>query len=131
MAASLSNMNNVSDLLRLIESNDQDQWQEIKQLIYEQYHEVKDNMLVSMLYDLYSQSGSSRCLELLLNVREPHDKYLCDKMVDGLKSNVGKTKLTSLGILGFVLRKNPSWLYKTTQHPLMKELLKVLKHEEG
>ena len=130
MAASFSNMNNVSDLLRLIESNDPE-WQEIKQLIYEQYHEVKDNMLVSMLYDLYSQSGSSRCLELLLNVREPHDKYLCDKMVDGLKSNVSKTKLTSLGILGFVLRKNPSWLYKTTQHPLMKELLKVLKHEEG
>ena len=128
MAASLSNMNNVSDLLRLIESNESE---EIKQLIYEQYHEVKDNMLVSMLYDLYSQSGSSRCLELLLNVREPHDKYLCDKMVDGLKSNVSKTKLTSLGILGFVLRKNPSWLYKTTQHPLMKELLKVLKHEEG
>ena len=131
MAVQVSALGSVSDLLLLIESNEPEQWHEIKQLIYEQYHEVKDNMLVSMLYDLYSQSGSSRCLELLLNVREPHDKYLCDKMVDGLKSNVSKTKLTSLGILGFVLRKNPSWLYKTTQHPLMKELLKVLKHEEG
>ena len=33
-------------------------------------------------------------------------------------------------MLGFIVRKQPSWLYRMTQHSLMKELLKVLKHEE-
>lgn len=33
-------------------------------------------------------------------------------------------------MLGFVVRKQPSWLYRMTQHNIMKELLKVLKHEE-
>ena len=33
-------------------------------------------------------------------------------------------------MLGFVVRKQPPWLYRMTQHPLMKELLKVLKQEE-
>jgi tuberous sclerosis protein 1 len=64
-----------------------------------------------------------------LNVREPHDKFLCDKITECIRSG-GKSRPTALALLGFVVRKQPSWLYRITQHSLMKELLKVLKHED-
>ena len=83
MSLAVSSINNVTDLLQLIESNEPEKWQEIKHLIYEQYHEVKESWLVQMLYELYAQSGSPRCLELLLNVREPHEKFLCDRISEG------------------------------------------------
>lgn len=86
---SISSISNVTDLLQLIESNDPEKWQEIKQLIYEQYQDVKESWLVQMLYEFYAQTGSPRCLELLLNVREPHDRFLCDKMSEGIKINQG------------------------------------------
>ena len=44
--------------------------------------------------------------------------------------NQEKSRQTALAMLGFIVRKQPSWLYKITQHSLMKEVLKVLKHEE-
>ena len=81
-----ASIGSVSDLLQMIESNEAEKWQEIKQLIYEQYHEVKESWLVQMLYELYAQSGSARCLELLLNVREPHEKFLLDKIAEGMGS---------------------------------------------
>ena len=83
MAAMTASINNVTDLLQMIESNEAEKWHEIKHLIYESYHEIKDSWLVQMLYDLHSHSGSSRCLELLLNVREPHEKFLLDKIAEG------------------------------------------------
>ena len=130
MSLSVSSITNPIDLLHLIETNDPEKWQEIKQLIYEQYHSVKESWLVQMLYEFYAQSGSARCLELLLNVREPHEKFLCDKMADVIKNNQGQGRQTPLSLLGYIVRKQPSWIYKITQHSLMKELLKVLKQEE-
>ena len=41
-----------------------------------------------------------------------------------------KARLNGLTVLGYVIRKQPSWLYKLTQHILMKELLKILKTED-
>ena len=38
-----------------------------------------------------------------------------------------KPRLNGLTVLGYVIRKQPSWLYKLTQHGLIKELLKILK----
>ena len=65
-----------------------------------------------------------------MNVREPHERFLCDKMAEGIKLNQEKSRQIALAMLGFIVRKQPSWLYKITQHSLMKEVLKVLKHEE-
>ena len=92
---------------------------------------VRDSWLVYGLYDYYSQheSSSSHSLEILLNVNEPHERFLCDKICEGLKSG-GKGRLTALNVLGFVIRKQPPWLYRLTHNALMKELLKVLKTEE-
>ena len=51
-------------------------------------------------------------------------------MAEGIKLNQEKSRQIALAMLGFIVRKQPSWLYKITQHSLMKEVLKVLKHEE-
>lgn len=126
----VASVGSVDDLFRLLESNDSAVWHELRHLVYEQYSEVKESWLVCGLYDAFAQSGSPRCLDLLLNVRgEAHEKFLCDKMADGLRQG-GKARAKALQVLGFVVRKQPSWLYKMTQHSLMKELIKVLKHED-
>jgi hypothetical protein len=49
---------------------------------------VKESWLVNGLYDAYCQSGSVRCLQLLLDVRDPHEKFLFDKITEGLKQQV-------------------------------------------
>merc|ERR1719232_472783 len=105
MSVTVSSISNPCDLLQLIESNEPEKWQEIKNLIYEQYYSVKETWLVQMLYEFYAQSGSARCLELLLNVREPHEKFLCDKMSENIKANQGKSRQTALSLLGYIVRK--------------------------
>ena len=47
MTVTVSSVSNLADLLQLIESNEPEQWQEIKNLIYEQYVRfVHKNMFV-------------------------------------------------------------------------------------
>ena len=59
--------------------------QEIKQLINEQYSDVKEPWLVYGLYDTFSATKSPKCLELLLDVRkDPHDRFLMDKIYESL-----------------------------------------------
>ncbi len=54
--------------------------------------QVRDAWLVNGLYDFYSLSSESpRILELLLGVPEPHEKFLCDRINDGIKQG-GKTR---------------------------------------
>lgn len=93
------------------------------------FFSVRDPWLVNGLFDVYASSKSPRCLDLLLSVRDPHDKFLCDRVTEFLRQG-GKPRLLGLEVFGFVVRKHPSWLFKITQHPLMKELLKVLRTEE-
>lgn len=87
---------------------------------------VRDSWLVHGLYDHHTSTSSPSSLEVLLDVPEPHDRYLCDKMCEGLKAG-GKSRLTALSVLGYVIRKQPPWLYRLTHNALMKEVVKVLK----
>ncbi len=36
-------------------------------------------------------------------------------------------RLQALTVLGYVVRRQPAWLYRLTQHAAMKELVRVLK----
>ena len=83
----MANLLSVDDPFKLLESSGNPEVvQEIKQLIYEQYNEVKEPWLVNGLYDTFCSTKSARCLEVLLNVRkDPHDRFLCDKLSDALR----------------------------------------------
>ena len=104
--------------------------QEIKQLINEQYSDVKEPWLVYGLYDTFSATKSPKCLELLLDVRkDPHDRFLMDKICESLKQR-GTPRAIGMEVLGYIIRKNPSWLYRILSHGLMKQWIKILKTED-
>ncbi|KAF5278927.1 hypothetical protein FQR65_LT15486 [Abscondita terminalis] len=74
-------------------------------------------------------TNSVRCMDIMVNVREPHSNYLFNKLSDSLKGSKHEPKVQALTLLGHVLRKEPPWLYKITEHQLLKDLLKLLKTE--
>ena len=41
---------------------------------------------MSGLYDYYASTGSTAGMKLLSNVKEPHDRLLCDRLAEGLRS---------------------------------------------
>jgi tuberous sclerosis protein 1 len=84
---------------------------------------------VNGLYEYHTLTSSAQSLDLLIGVNEPHDRFLCDKICEGLKAG-GRARLNALSVLGYVIRKQPPWLYRLTHNALMKELVKVLKTEE-
>lgn len=49
---------------------------------------------------------------------------ICFRIEEGLKQPI---KVQALTLLGHVVRRQPPWIYKITQHSLLKSLLKLLK----
>uniref|UniRef100_A0A0K2U7I0 Hamartin n=1 Tax=Lepeophtheirus salmonis TaxID=72036 RepID=A0A0K2U7I0_LEPSM len=124
----------VDEIFSHLESDHCEVVQEVRQVIYDQFAEVKEPWLINGLYD-YCCSIAGRvcsrhpCLELILGVREPHDKFLSDRLTESLIRGSSEQKVEALLILGHLIRKSPSWLYKITQMPLLKELFRLLRTE--
>ena len=120
----------MEDLVRLVESSrSEDAVGEIRQLLEAQFSESKDPWLVNFLYDKFVQSRSERIIQILVGVREPHDKFLLDRIHDGVKAG-SSGREAAFSVLGFVVRKPPPWLQRVFQHSLLKEWIRVLKNEE-
>ena len=85
--------------------------------------------MVNGLFDYYLSTNSSRVVEVLAGIREPHDKHLFDKFVETLNSKTANNgqKVSTLTLLSLVARKQPTWLYNLAKHPLLKQLLHLLK----
>jgi len=115
------------EIFRLLESNNQEVVSEIHRLFYENLSETRDPWLVSGLYDHHAATGSLQSLKLLITVKEPHDKLLCDRLAEGLRSSSGRD--VAIDVLGYIVRKQPTWLHKVVQHPVFHYLLKLLKSE--
>ncbi|KAK7868192.1 hypothetical protein R5R35_003057 [Gryllus longicercus] len=116
----------IAELFNQLESNQPHTVEEIKKTFHENFNATKESWLVNGLFDYYVSTSSMRSVEILVGVREPHDKHLFDKITDTLK---GPLKLQALTLLGHIVRRRPTWVYKITQHQIMKELLKLLKAE--
>ncbi|XP_067137028.1 hamartin [Centruroides vittatus] len=114
----------VVELLSLLETNDNHVVEEIKMLIHEQLNNTKEAWLLHGLVDYFLATQSQRCLEIIVGVREPHDKHLFDKLADCLKGN---SRYPALTLLGYIVRRHPSWLHKITQHRIMHNLINILK----
>jgi len=118
----------VEEIFQLLESNNPDVVSEIQRLFHENLSETREGWLVSGLYDYYTNTGSANGLKLLLNVKEPHDRLLCDRLAEGLRSS-DKVRTIALDMLGYIVRKQPTWLHKIAQHQLIKDLMRLLKTE--
>ncbi|KAK0177253.1 hypothetical protein PV328_001325 [Microctonus aethiopoides] len=120
----------VAELFHLLESNKLNDVEETKKVFHDHFLSTKDNWLVNGLFDYYLSTNSLRAIEVLSGVREPHDKHLLDRITETIaKPATSAQRVQALTVLGHVARRQPTWLYKLTNHSLFKELLKLLKVE--
>ncbi|KAB0797056.1 hypothetical protein PPYR_11117 [Photinus pyralis] len=119
----------MADLIQQLESNDTRIAEEMKEKFHEHFKSVQDNWLLYSIYDYYMVTNSARSIEIMVNVKEPHYNYLFNKLSDTIKGSKSEQKVQALTLLGHILRKEPFWLYKITEHHLLKDLLKLLKTE--
>jgi tuberous sclerosis protein 1 len=89
---------------------------------------VRDSWLVNGLYDYYLSTNSANTIVVLINIKEPHHQYLFDRLSDSIaKSSKTDVKVQALTLLGHIVRNQPTWLYRLSEHHLLKDLLKLLK----
>ncbi|XP_053994327.1 hamartin [Hylaeus volcanicus] len=120
----------IADLFNLLESNKLGEVEEIKKVFHELFLCTKDNWLVNGLFDYYLSTNSSRAVEVLAGVRDPHDKHLLDRLSEALsKPGSSSQRIQTLTLLGHIVRRQPTWLYKLAGHALFRDLLKLLKME--
>lgn len=120
----------IADTFDMLESNKLGEVEEIKKVFHELFLCTKDAWLVNGLFDYYLSTNSSRAVEVLVGVREPHDKHLLDRLSETLsKSGSNSQRIRTLTLLGHIARRQPIWLYKLASHSLFRELLKLLKVE--
>ncbi|XP_063919767.1 hamartin isoform X2 [Zophobas morio] len=120
----------MSEIFQQLESNNKEEVEAIKQKILEQFISVRDSWLVNGLYDYYLSTNSANTIVVLVNIKEPHHQYLFDRLSDSIaKSSKTDVKVQALTLLGHIVRSQPTWLYRLSEHHLLKELLKLLKEE--
>ncbi|XP_068105037.1 hamartin [Hyperolius riggenbachi] len=111
--------------VNLLESPDLQELDEIHRLIREHLSTDRSPALVNLLVDHYLETNSEQAMLILSMVQEPHDKHLLDKMNEYLGK--AAARLSTLMLLGHVVRRQPSWKHKLSQAPILLSLLKCLK----
>uniref|UniRef100_A0A1B6J1T1 Hamartin n=1 Tax=Homalodisca liturata TaxID=320908 RepID=A0A1B6J1T1_9HEMI len=114
-----------AEFFSLLESNQPQIVEDIKMKCHELLNS-SDTWLVNGLFDYSMQTGSLRTVDVLIGIREPHETHLFNKFSESLRGN---NKLQALTLLGHIVRRQPTWLFKITRHSLFKDLLKLLKTE--
>ncbi|XP_045464326.1 hamartin isoform X4 [Harmonia axyridis] len=118
------------EIFKKLECNDTEIIETAKSDIYKLLQSVREPWLINGLYDYYLNTNSLRSMEILANVNEYHHKYLFDRLNESIKRQETELRVKALTLLGHIVRKQPTWIYKINEHPLMKEILLVLKTED-
>lgn len=118
------------EIFKKLECNDTEIIETAKSDIYKLLQSVREPWLINGLYDYYLNTNSLRSMEILANVNEYHHKYLFDRLNESIKRQETELRVKALTLLGHIVRKQPTWIYKINEHPLMKEILMVLKTED-
>ncbi|XP_053510016.1 TSC complex subunit 1a isoform X2 [Ictalurus furcatus] len=118
---------NVFELLPLLESTDLHELEQVRSVLQENLSADKGSVLLNGLVDYYLDTSSPQAVDLLSSIREPHDKHLLDKMNECMAKPSGR--LSTLTLLGHVVRKQPPWIHKIARFPLLASLLRCLKTE--
>ncbi|KAI7812605.1 putative hamartin [Triplophysa rosa] len=116
---------NAFDLLPLLGSTDLHELEQVKTLLQETLSTDKGAMLLNSLVEYFLDTNSSQAVDILSSVREPHDKHLLDKMNECMGKQ--SSRLSTVTLLGHVVRKQPQWIHKIARFPLFASLLKCLK----
>ncbi|XP_043914765.1 hamartin-like [Protopterus annectens] len=121
----MAQQTSVGDLLHLLKSSELQVLEDVKLCITDNLNTERGSCLLSSLVDFYLETSSLEALNILSSVREPHDKHLLDKMNECLSKPA--TRLNTLILLGHIIRRQPSWIHKISQAPVLVSLLKCLK----
>lgn len=113
------------ELFTILESSDVQDSEEIKQLVNQSLANNKDPGILNGLVEYYLSTRSQRCLDVLVAIREPNNKYLFDKLLDSLR---GKMRLDTLKLITNIVHKQPSWLHCITSHKILSQILGIIKH---
>lgn len=116
---------NVFDLIPLLGSTDLHELEQVKNLLQETLGADKGTMLLNSLVDYFLETSSSQAVDILSSVSEPHDKYLLDKMNECMGKQ--SCRVSTITLLGHIVRKQPPWIHKIARFPLLSSLLKCLK----
>uniref|UniRef100_A0A8C1IEB2 TSC complex subunit 1a n=1 Tax=Cyprinus carpio TaxID=7962 RepID=A0A8C1IEB2_CYPCA len=116
---------NVLDLVPLLGSTDLHKLDQVKNLLQETLSADKGTMLLWNIVEYFLETSSSQAVDILSSVREPHDKYLLDKMNECMGKQ--SCRLSTITLLGHIVRKQPPWIHKIARFPLLASLLKCLK----
>uniref|UniRef100_A0A1B0DI92 Uncharacterized protein n=1 Tax=Phlebotomus papatasi TaxID=29031 RepID=A0A1B0DI92_PHLPP len=88
---------------------------------------TKDPWLAHGMVDYFCQTNSIRIVEILVKVQSPHDRFIFDRIADHIRGSDKSNRVSALSILGLIIPRHPTWLFRVTAHPLWKDLLKLLK----
>lgn len=67
-----------------------------------------------------------RIVDVLIQVQAPHDRIIFDRLCEWIKTS-HPNKHHALNLFGHFVRKQPLWLHTVASHPLIKELMKLLR----
>ncbi|XP_036345128.1 uncharacterized protein LOC118754362 [Rhagoletis pomonella] len=111
-----------------LESNQIHECEESKRKLVELFTQNKETWPVHYMMEYYYKTGSQRIMEVLVKVQPPHDAFIFDRISDWLKLQTHR--LQALNFLFFVVRNNPTWLFKVEKHRLIKDMFKLLMTEK-
>lgn len=86
---------------------------------------AKESWLINGMMDYFSQTNSSRIVDILVKVQPPHDKFIFDRLAEWL--SVPSHRNQSITLFGHIVKKHPSWLHKVAGHVLFRDILKLLR----
>lgn len=102
--------------------------EETKARIQEILHSSRDSGLLNTMVEYYLKTRSPACLQILSGIHEARAQALFEKMNECLKQ--APSRLDTLSLLGHIVRRQPSWLYKIIKTSLFESLLKCMKGDE-
>ncbi|XP_011205319.2 hamartin [Bactrocera dorsalis] len=119
---------NVEKVFADLESNQSHECEESKRKLVELFTQNKETWPVHYMMEYYYKTGSQRIMEVLVKVQPPHDIFIFDRVSEWLKLQTHR--LQALKLLFFVVRNNPTWLFKIEKHRLIKDIFKLLMTEK-
>ncbi|CAJ0959008.1 unnamed protein product, partial [Mesorhabditis belari] len=112
---------NINKLLSLLDSDDKQVENDIRQALH---YQLGMGQGIRQLVNHYYEHGSGRALDLLTEIKDPHDFALLD-VVKEMMMNAKKTPAAII-LLGQIVQSAPSWVPRIAKHEIFQTVLKFV-----
>lgn len=115
---------NIPEIIKLLESTSISVTEQTCTLVRDSLSSSSDPSLLNGLVDHYISSGNTVIRTLVVGVRSPQYKNLLMKLEEYLQKTT--TRYAALNLMGYVVRKEPSWLHHIAQSRAFATVIKCL-----